>query len=513
MSSTTSNHVRHSARNGDHGGTFVEGGCYEDFDEQFEAAPQVDAALTFDGDNSTTDGVHVYSLSSSHHPSRPPAVVQPSAPRNYKLGSYHEADVVSPRPLFALHCLAKCGGCGIVSSRIEKWSGVVTNLYFKRLGLIGIAICSVTIGLRTTTMVQESLAATTVANQLIFGFTVLFTVQVSLEILHCSMQLINMCQSEPHRNDRGPSTIASHHLPSVESPRRTVPAGSTSRYREIDRRHLSSTKLNRWIHIRVGFSVLDASVVALSWKYDTILVVRTFLLLKGLRRSPGISELRLLIHALGLAAPTLSALAAMLLVVLYVFSVLFCSFFGDMPYFDGLATTSWTLFQLLTLDNWSEIAIRTNDEYPRSWILMVSYIFVAVFVGMSLLVAVMTLAVSNAFQERLRQSLSPDPLMMTSAPDDRAPAHASRTTATRRCGSERTGATLTEPFLEGDSFFCQSLAAERDCADANHGGGDDFGDFGQSLSSRLMRLEQKIDMIAQIQSSVHKILLQREKVS
>jgi ABC-type lipoprotein release transport system permease subunit len=144
---------------------------------------------------------------------------------------------------------------------------------------------------------------------------------------------------------------------------------------------------------------------------------------------------------------------------------------------------------------------------------MVAYIFVAVFLGMSLLVAVMTLAVSNAFQERLRQSLLPDPLMMShhSAPDDLSPTHASRTTATRGTGSERTDATAMEPFLKGDSFVRQSLAAETDSGAGL--GGSDAGDFGLLLSSRLIRLEQKIDMIAQIQSSVHEILLHREKIA
>jgi Ion transport protein len=180
-------------------------------------------------------------------------------------------------------------------------------------------------------------------------------------------------------------------------------------------------------------------------------------------------------------------------VVLYVFSVLFCGFFGTLPYFDGLSATSWTLFQLMTLDNWSEIAMHTNEVYPHSWILMVAYLGVAVFVGMSLLVAIMTLAVSNAYHERLRLSLLPDPSTRT-AEADLLLANAVAPSDATGCRSERTAA-LTEPFLKGGSATGITEASM------------------SATTSRLLRLEQKMDelktsvqQMARVQASMLELL-------
>jgi Ion transport protein len=462
-------------------------GYNDDYEaDQYDEADSQAGTSTVDGDSSTTDGIHVYSLSNHRSNKVPGAGAAASLPNaipttNVNYSSHHHALPCCPN---------SCSCFGNSMMHLERWSGVVTNLYYKRFGLMSIAVCSVALGVRTTETVQKSDDALAVLNHLIHGMLVIFTVQLALEVFHCAFELSSML---PRTNQSAISAAASPLYSSAE-------ATSSSRPRPSRRKELEPSpyaiprKKSRWIHLRVGFLLLDALVVALGWLYsDTVLIVRTFWLLKGLRRAPGISELRLLIHALAMAAPTLSALVAMLFVVLYVFSVLFCGFFGTLPYFDGLSATSWTLFQLMTLDNWSEIAMHTNEVYPHSWILMVAYLGVAVFVGMSLLVAIMTLAVSNAYHERLRLSLLPDPSTRT-AEADLLLANAVAPSDATGCRSERTAA-LTEPFLKGGSatgFTDASMSA---------------------TTSRLLRLEQKVDeltasvqQMARVQASMLELL-------
>jgi Ion transport protein len=471
------------------------------YDEEQDEADSQAGTSTVDGDSSTTDGIHVYSL--SNHPPHPHHRANKGAAGSASLPQAIPTTSVTypshPRSLPCCPCTANSCSCfGTSMMHLERWSGVVTNLHYKRLGLIAIAVCSLALGLRTTDTVQQSDAALAVVNQLIHGLLVVFTVQLALEVIHCAFQLSSMVPSLAALDPNGNSHQASPTARPLYSPETTTSSSTRprpSRRKELEAaQHPIHRKKSRWMHLRVGFLLLDALVVALSWTCsDTILIVRTFWLLKGLRRAPGISELRLLIHALAVAAPTLSALAAMLLVVLYVFSVLFCGFFGALPYFDGLSATSWTLFQLLTLDNWSEIAMHTNETYPHSWILIVAYLGVAVIVGTSLLVAIMTLAVSNAYHERLRLSLLPDPSTRTTE-DDLLLMNAGVSNDAARCGSERT-ATLTEPFLKGDSLTAMSHGTQ------------------SGATSRLLRLEQKMDEVtasvqqmARVQASMLEIL-------
>jgi Ion transport protein len=103
----------------------------------------------------------------------------------------------------------------------------------------------------------------------------------------------------------------------------------------------------------------DFWVIALSWAFSSLKVIRAFRIVRAARLITKVSELKNLILALGKAMTKLFAIAMLMVLVFYVFGVMFTQLFQtayadgvtDTDYFSSLHQTFFTLFQLMTLDS------------------------------------------------------------------------------------------------------------------------------------------------------------------
>jgi len=166
--------------------------------------------------------------------------------------------------------------------------------------------------------------------------------------------------------------------------------------------------------LQMGWVLFDIGVLTLSWFLGTTwLVLRAFRLIRALRKASGLVELKLLVKALLKGVPKMLAIVVLFLVLFYIFAVIFTDFYQDVyndnkdeiseNYFGRLDRTAFTLFRVMTLDDWSSIAKEIMQVYRWSWTVFLSFIVTSLFFG-SLIVGVVVDSVQSVSQERLWKS-------------------------------------------------------------------------------------------------------------
>jgi Ion transport protein len=101
--------------------------------------------------------------------------------------------------------------------------------------------------------------------------------------------------------------------------------------------------------------------------------------------------------------PRMFAIWLLLCLVSYIFAVMFTQLFkdlyeqgatGDVDYFGRMDKTFFTLFQIMTLDAWSDIARDVMAVYPWAWLPIIAYVIITGFVVVNLVIAVICDAVA-----------------------------------------------------------------------------------------------------------------------
>ncbi len=160
--------------------------------------------------------------------------------------------------------------------------------------------------------------------------------------------------------------------------------------------------LRIWVH-RLGFfrdpwGWFDFIVVgiALVPSSGPLAVLRTLRVLRLVSVSP---SMRAVVTALVGSLPGMGSIAALLLLLFYVFGVMATALFGAAfpEWFGSLGASLYTLFQVMTLESWSMGIVRpVMGEYPYAWLFFVPFILLATFTMLNLFIAV----VVNAMQAR-----------------------------------------------------------------------------------------------------------------
>jgi len=105
--------------------------------------------------------------------------------------------------------------------------------------------------------------------------------------------------------------------------------------------------------------------------------------------------------------PRMFAIGLLLFLVSYIFAVMFTQLFKDMyqqdetteDYFGRLDETFFTLFQIMTLDNWAEIAREVMITYPWAWFPFIVFVIITGFVVVNLIIAVICDAISALHED------------------------------------------------------------------------------------------------------------------
>jgi hypothetical protein len=142
--------------------------------------------------------------------------------------------------------------------------------------------------------------------------------------------------------------------------------------------------------------IFDASVVICSWAFASLSIIHAFRILRILRLINKLESLKNVVNALRQVIPRLVLVAFLLSLMFLVFGIGFTKLFADMyknehtsfDYFSSIDKSFLTLFQIMTFDNWHEIAREVMAVYPWSWILFVLWALITGFVIINLIVAI-----------------------------------------------------------------------------------------------------------------------------
>lgn len=146
-----------------------------------------------------------------------------------------------------------------------------------------------------------------------------------------------------------------------------------------------------------GWLVFDLLIVVLSWSFESLQIIRAFRIFRAFRLITRVKPLRDLVLAIGAVMPRMYAIASLLLLIFYIFSVLFTELFSDLPlsdtYFKTLDTSLFTCMEMMTLE-WGDISREVMLYEPWAWAPFSAFIIITGFIVFNLIVAVVCDAVA-----------------------------------------------------------------------------------------------------------------------
>ncbi len=148
---------------------------------------------------------------------------------------------------------------------------------------------------------------------------------------------------------------------------------------------------------RSGWNVFDLLVVAIALVPSTggFAVLRT---LRVLRLVSLVKRLRFVVEALVGAVSGIMSIGALLVLIFYVGSVMATSLFSETfpEWFGSIASSAYSLFQIMTLESWSMGIVRPVMEvHPWAWAFFVPFIVLSAFAVLNLFVAVIVDSMQN----------------------------------------------------------------------------------------------------------------------
>ena len=144
----------------------------------------------------------------------------------------------------------------------------------------------------------------------------------------------------------------------------------------------------------VGISLVPAS--------EGLSVLRALRVLRVLRLVTVVPSLRTVVGALVGALPAMGSIVLLLGLVFYVFGVMATKLFGEThpQLFGTLGESVLTLFQVMTLDAWSDAVMRpVSEKHPYAWIFFVPFVLVTAFTVLNLFIGVVVSAIETERDE------------------------------------------------------------------------------------------------------------------
>lgn len=151
---------------------------------------------------------------------------------------------------------------------------------------------------------------------------------------------------------------------------------------------------------RSGWNLFDLGVigVALLPATGSLSVLRAIRVLRILRVVSAIPKLRFMVEALVRSVPGIGSIALLLGLFFYVFAVMATKLYGAAfpHWFGNLGTSLFSLFQVMTLEGWADIAREVMTERPGAWIFFVLFILLATFTVLNLFIGMIVKAMEDS---------------------------------------------------------------------------------------------------------------------
>lgn len=154
-----------------------------------------------------------------------------------------------------------------------------------------------------------------------------------------------------------------------------------------------------WAFFRSGWNIFDFLIIVITLipASEGTAVLRALRVLRVLRLISVVPSLRRVVDGLGRAIPGIGAVGALLVILFYVGAVMATMLFGEeFPHlFGDLQGALFTLFQMMTLDNWSVVSREVMADNPGAAIFFVVFVLTSALTVLNLMVAVIVDAMQS----------------------------------------------------------------------------------------------------------------------
>jgi voltage-gated sodium channel len=154
---------------------------------------------------------------------------------------------------------------------------------------------------------------------------------------------------------------------------------------------------------RDGWNVFDFVVIGLAFApglRDNVTLLRLARLLRVVRLISVMPDLRILVRAMTRSIAPITSLALLTILLMYVYGMVgWILFHEEIPdQWGNIGEAMLSLFQILTLENWPQYLDAGQAVHPASWIFFVSYILIASFLVINILIAIIINSVEQVHQ-------------------------------------------------------------------------------------------------------------------
>lgn len=162
-------------------------------------------------------------------------------------------------------------------------------------------------------------------------------------------------------------------------------------------------------YFRNGWNIFDFVVVAISLIATTsgLAAIRAFRVLRVLRVVTVIPRMRTVVAALFDAIPGIASVGIILVLIVYIFAVIAANMYGPAhpEIFGDVFVAMYTLFQIMTLEGWPDIANAVAQTHPRSWIFFLTFVLIATFTMLNLFVAIVVKVIEEDSDQEVRDEI------------------------------------------------------------------------------------------------------------
>lgn len=154
-----------------------------------------------------------------------------------------------------------------------------------------------------------------------------------------------------------------------------------------------------------GWNIFDLIIVAVCLlpASGSLAILRAFRVFRILRLFSIVPQMRVVITGLIRAMPGMASVVGVIVVIFYISSVLVTKLFGHTgdetltALFGTLNQSMFTLFQLMTLENWVDGIVKpVMAIYPLAWLFFIPFIIITSFAILNLFIGVIVEAMQNA---------------------------------------------------------------------------------------------------------------------
>lgn len=165
-------------------------------------------------------------------------------------------------------------------------------------------------------------------------------------------------------------------------------------------------------YFRDGWNVFDFLVIVFALVPATgqfAMIARLVRLLRVLRLVSAIRDLRLIVTALVRSIPSVGHVMLLMSIVVYIYAIIGFHLFGehDPENWRDLGISLLTLFNIVTLEGWTDVMFRAMELNELSWLYFVSFVVIGTFVVFNLFIAIIINNLDEAKLERLRDLEAP----------------------------------------------------------------------------------------------------------